>query len=374
MIVKDEEEWIGRCLNSVKNIVDEMIIVDTGSSDRTIEICNSYGARVYEFTWNESFSEARNYGLERATGDWILWLDADEEVDETSACRLRDILYFHDEIILSIHLVNFYGDQAHPDRTFNIAHPRLFRNNMGFRFNNRIHETLNIHRVMTPEQASKIKNIPIKIFHYGYMEPLAIGKKKLERNIKMLEKELEEGNYSPWIYYYIASEYYRARQYKKAFELVNQSIISFLTLSIKPPSLLYKLKYSILLTLGSFEGAWPGIEKAIALYPDYVDLRFYKGVILYAKKMYVKALEEFDTCLEMGEDNLQHLILKGVGSFQAWHYKGRCYEALGQIKEAAAAYIKSASLSPLYLPPAEALQKLCHTHPKIDLAAIKIKT
>ncbi len=358
MIVRNEEENIGRCLNSVKNTVDEIIIVDTGSSDRTIEICRSYGAQVYEFSWNGSFSDARNYGLEFATGDWILWLDADEEVNEEDACRLRDILCFENNKILSIHLINYYGNEPDPDQTFHTAHPRLFRNHLGFRFENKIHEKLNAYQVLTPEEVQKIKTIPIKVYHYGYMDPVVLNKKKLERNVKMLEEELSKEDHNPWIDYYIANEHYRAQQYEKAFEFVNKSIMLFLKNKLMPPSLLYNLKYSILLTLGSYEGAWPGIERAIALYPDYVDLRFYKGVILYAKKMYPEALEEFEICLEMGEENLQHLTLKGVGSFQALYYKGCCLERMGQVEAAAKAYLKSAGISPTYTKPVDALRQL----------------
>jgi len=358
MIVRNEEEYIVRCLNSVKKIVDEIIIVDTGSSDRTIEICRSYGAQIHEFPWNGSFSDARNYGLELATGDWILWLDADEEVDAEDACKLRDFLCFDNDKILSIHLINYYGNEPDPDQTFHTSHPRLFRNNLGFRFENKIHEKLNAYQVLTPAEVQKLKTIPIKIFHYGYMEPVVLNKKKSERNIKMLESELAKEEHSPWIDYYLANEYYRAQQYEKAFAFVNKSILHFLKHNLMPPSLLYNLKYSILLTLESYEGAWPGIERAIALYPDYVDLRFYKGVILYAKKMYPEALKEFKICLEMGDENLENLTLKGVGSFQAWYYKGCCLELMGQVEAAAKAYRQSASLSPTYTQPAEALRRM----------------
>jgi glycosyltransferase involved in cell wall biosynthesis len=125
MIVKDEEERIGNCLDSIKGIVDEMIIVDTGSSDETVTICKSFGAQVFHFPWNGSFADARNYGLDRATGDWILWLDADEKVDNSDAYKLRDILYSHD-YLLSIHLINYYGECPDPDKTFEIAHTRFF--------------------------------------------------------------------------------------------------------------------------------------------------------------------------------------------------------------------------------------------------------
>lgn len=362
MIVKDEEDHIGKCLNSIKDVVDEMIIVDTGSSDRTVEICKSFGAQVVDFPWNGSFSDARNYGLDRATGDWILWLDADEEVDSSDVYKLRDALYC-DDYLLSIHLINYYGDLPDSNKTFDIAHTRLFRNHKGFKFLNKIHEMLNVNEVLTiKDNIQTIKTIPIKVYHYGYLDPVNENKKKFERNLEMLKKEVAQKDHSPWIDYHIASEYYRAKQYNKAFNHVNRSIKGFLQELKTPPSLLYRLKYSILIASGSIEGAWPGIDRAVSLYPDYVDLHFYKGLILYIKKSYAEALKVFEHCLEMGEENLHHLVLKGVGSFQALYYKGCCLEKLGQIEAAAKSYALAANQSRTFASPVDDLRKLIIKH------------
>ena len=82
MIVRDEEQMLGRCLAAAAPAVDEIIIVDTGSQDATIEIARSFGARVIERPWTGSFADARNASLEAATGDWLLYLDADEVLVE----------------------------------------------------------------------------------------------------------------------------------------------------------------------------------------------------------------------------------------------------------------------------------------------------
>lgn len=357
MIVKDEEKYIENCLNSIKGVVDEMIIVDTGSSDRTVEICKSFGAVVYEFPWNRSFSAARNYGLERATGDWIIWLDADEEVDPSDVYKLRDVLYSHDHI-LSIHLVNYYGDHIDPNNTFDMAHTRLFKNHKGFKFMYDIHEMINVKEVLTESEVNEIKTVPIKVYHYGYLNAVNESKKKFERNLSMLEDALEQKDQNPWIHYHIASEYYRVKQYDKAFDYVNRAILDFLKQFNTPPSLLYRLKYAILITSGSIDGAWPSIEKVTLLYPDYVDLHFYKGLILFFKEWFKEAIEVFDHCLEMGENNLQFLTLKGVGSFQALYYKGCCLEQLGQIESAAKCYAQAARLSRSFVSPIDALRKM----------------
>lgn len=343
MIIKDEEQWMEKCLGSICKVADEIIIVDTGSTDRSREICNAFGAKVYDFIWTESFAEARNFGIQQATGEWILWLDADEQIDIVDVAEFMDTLLSSKKDILLIPTINYYGEfPTDINRSYLFASHRLFRNFKNLKFIGNIHEHLNIDEIAINNKVETI--LSIKIHHYGYMDIVIESKKKYERNLHMLIKEKNKSVYSPWIDYHIASEYYRAKQYDNAFNQVNIAITGFLDKHQFPPSLLYKLKYDILITIGSFEGAWPGIEKAIALYPEYVDLHYYKGIIFYAKEMYDAAILVFRHCLEMGERNIQHLILAGCGGYQAWYFIGMCYEKLGNRSAAIHAYRQTISM------------------------------
>jgi glycosyltransferase involved in cell wall biosynthesis len=360
MIVKNEEDCIERCLQSVKDIVDEMIIVDTGSTDRTPAICRSFGAKVYNFTWSGSFAAARNHSLEQATGDWILWLDADEEVDPVDGQKLRNILQMDSYDVVLLHLVNYYGEQAEEEKVFNMAQHRLFRNHKGFKFKNHIHEVLDLEGVLvTEEEKKRVGLVPIKVYHYGYLDPITAQKNKFQRNVELLQKELQEPDYSPWILYYLASEYCGVQEYDTAFQYVNKAILAFMVEGHTPPSMIYKLKYTILLGTESYEGAWPGIEAAIKMYPDYVDLHYFKGVILYLKQMYKEAIEALAECLKLGEEkNLEYLSLKGAGSFYALYYQGRCYQAMGQTDQALLTYIASLRIYPTFSDAIEAIKQL----------------
>src|SRR6516165_8985780 len=91
MIVRNEEANLGLCLDTAADLVDEIVVVDTGSTDRTREIAAQYGARVYDFRWVDDFSAARNESLRHATGRWIFWLDADDRIDELNRQRLRNL-------------------------------------------------------------------------------------------------------------------------------------------------------------------------------------------------------------------------------------------------------------------------------------------
>lgn len=361
MIVRDEESLIEACLRSVHDWIDEMIIVDTGSSDSTMQIARSMGATVLSYEWNNHFADARNYGLLHAQSDWILYLDADEELSPLGDFDLHKVLQKTHASVLSLHLVNYIGESPNEDEAFHIAHPRFFRNHIGLKFKYVIHETLNIDDIYPDRESTEILGtIPLKLFHRGYMEPITIQKNKFTRNMTLLQQEASTPTASsnPWIEYHIASEYYRVHQYDKAFEYVNLSIVRFIQAGRMPPSMLYKLKYAILFNTGSIDGAWPGIEKAIALYPDYVDLHFYKGVICYLKEWYAAAIDVFRHCIASGETTGQHLTLRGTGSFHAYYYLGLCWEKLGNNQAAINAYEKAYELSPSYTIAKDGLNRL----------------
>lgn len=354
MIVKDEEDCIGRCLESVKDVVDEIVIVDTGSTDKTIEICQSFQARIERFEWNESFADARNYSIEKATGDWIIWLDADEELDAAAKEIFQDGNHFNDFDAITLHLINYHGDSMDINNTTDIAHTRLFRNNHHLRFINKMHECLELKNI--PKE--RIGHLDVKVHHYGYLNPIVEKKEKSKRNLKMLNKQIEEGENIYWAYYFIALDYYNKQMYSDALEQINLSILAFLANKTLPPSMVYKLKYSILISMGCLDTALVGIQKAISLYPDYVDLQFFKGIILYFLEKYEDAIKTFEECLTLGEDNKDYLILKGVGSFQAWYYISLCQKKLNKKEEEFVSILRSLLIAPHYKEALESLTTL----------------
>lgn len=337
MIVKDEEAFIGQCLNSVQDAVDEIIVVDTGSTDQTKEVAKSCGAQVYEFAWTGNFSEARNYSIAKANGEWILWMDADEMLEKEDAIKLREGVRTSQKNILLIQLLNYVGkDEPNRYQLYTMNHHRLFRNNQNFEFTNAIHEQLHAKRGKIDE--AEVGLLPVRIYHFGYLEVVVQQKRKYERNMSMLKELEKSGTDNPWLYYHIASEYYRMERYQEAFVSLNKAIPQFLSMGQLPPSMLYHMKYSILIAAGSLDSARKGIEKALQIYPDYVDLHFYHGVILFKLHQYAEALEAFMHCIEMGDFPSLHVSKKGTGSFYAYFYMGLTSEALGAYELAKKAY------------------------------------
>lgn len=325
MIVKNEETFLEKCLSSVKNFVEEIIIIDTGSTDSTIDIAQRFQAKIFHYKWDNHFANARNKGIAKATGEWILWLDADEYLDIQDAEVYKEIIKNKDTNLLFLPITNLTGDRIDdPNHNAHIHYqPRLFRNHQGIKFINPIHESLDGER---ENLTTDVLDLPI--LHYGYINEVSIEKDKSTRNKRILKLEEKKENHSPWVEYHLASEYYRNKEYNQAFEYVNKSIFNFLLAGQKPPSILYKLKYDMFIQTNSMNQALPGIEKALLLYPDYVDLHFYKGLFLFHQSDYEAAKTCFEKCLELGESHPSYLILKGVGSFRATHYKKTCLEKL----------------------------------------------
>jgi glycosyltransferase involved in cell wall biosynthesis len=200
MIVKNEENRLSKCLDSVKEIVDEIILVDTGSTDKTKIIAESYGAKVFDFKWNSNFSEARNYALSKSTGDWILYLDADEYLARDSSDELLSII--RNKKLLGIKCT------VHSISTGKIApvlmrYTRLFKNNSEIKFSGRVHEQIDESLEIL---GYEFIDSNITIYHTGYDVSENELKDKAERNLKLLLKDFSI-NESSYTAYQIANSY-----------------------------------------------------------------------------------------------------------------------------------------------------------------------
>ena len=188
VLTKNEEKFITQCLASVKGLADQIIVMDTGSTDRTIELAKSFGAEVYSTTWDDDFSAPRNAILERATGDWILMLDADEEFPADQHAKLRADLAKATAMAYRVPLVN-HGEEAQ-GRSFV---PRLYRNVPGAHYYGRIHEQ--VFPSLLPLCKSFGLDIALgnaQLLHHGYTKELVRDRNKIERNLNLLRFAISE--------------------------------------------------------------------------------------------------------------------------------------------------------------------------------------
>jgi len=343
MIVYNEENNIRRCLESVRSFADEIIIVDIGSTDRTRAICAEYGTRVFDCKRAMDFSEARNYSISKASCNWILLLEADEELKIRNLSGLIQYLQNTVYDMFPVRITHFYGHQPADEKRAHFSGGlRLIRNDGAVRFTGNILEKIDTTGKSVDYTAETRRFI--QILHYGYMEDA--DKNKTSRNISLILKEKDKQLDDPWIDYYLAVEYYRLGEIHEAYHTVNAAIMLFLLKGSKPPSLAYKMKYDILIASGQYDTAYEGIHKAIALYPDYVDLHFYKGMLEFNHGEYEKARNTLRYCLLIGETNIEYLILSGSGSFLVLHYLGLCHEKQGESQQAVEAFRQTRVLCP----------------------------
>lgn len=356
MIVKNEAENVAAALESALPYVDEAVVVDTGSTDETLAVAKRFSVQLHSFAWNDDFAAVRNFAMERVRTEWILWLDADERFAVVDEGHWRDswTTKAREADALLVAINNYYGSR--PDELKMHVHTafRLLRKGANLRYKQAIHEHLD-----TTSGPARLAPEPVEgavIRHYGYMDH-ARSQEKSARNIRLLEKAREQPGYDPWIDYHLAVEYYRRGEHQRAFAHVQTSLRRFLELRRLPPALAYKLKYELLLVSGSTDRALEGIELALRLYPDYVDLHYYKGLFQYAQGLYGEAARTFAHCLQLGE-SLRYLTLRGTGSFMAVHMQAMCLEALGKRDEAMRHYERLVQDFPGFQPAVERLEVL----------------
>ncbi|NTU42161.1 MAG: glycosyltransferase, partial [Nitrospirales bacterium] len=234
MIVKNEEKYLAKCLNSVKTIVDEMVIVDTGSTDRTSEIARVFGARVFDFPWQNDFAEARNASLERAEGDWILVLDGDEVIAGQDTREIKTLVEGHRKgIAYNIDTRNYTrnvvanwtgneGDYAEEAGSgwFPSTKVRLFPNDRKIRFANPVHE------LVEPTLRSagyKIIDCSTPIHHYGKLDQDKTAEKGEAYYLLGMEKLRHNGNNAKAVFE-LAVQATELGRYEDAIDLWNRLI------------------------------------------------------------------------------------------------------------------------------------------------------
>ena len=221
MIVKNEEKNIRRALSWGRGIVSEQIVVDTGSTDRTVEIAKEMGAKVYHFKWVDDFSAAKNYAIKQAEGNWIAFLDADEYFSEESAKKLIPVIERAEE--LSSEERKIYAIRSNLANVNDngklgvlIQQDRIFRNDPGLRYQNRIHEGLRLSGSRAYGFIDAREEL--LILHSGYTWETYEQTGKLERNIHMLEEDLKDDPESVSALAYLGDAYLSQKRFEKAKE------------------------------------------------------------------------------------------------------------------------------------------------------------
>ncbi len=293
MMVKNEEEMLPRCLNSIKHLIDELIVVDTGSTDKTVEIAESFGAKIYHHPWENNFSKHRNQSLSYATGDWILLIDADEELNAYQLQKNEfKALLAKAPKELNCYLIKVLDKNRQGGVTSATESIRIFRNRVGIKYVGIVHNRLSY--------SGKAGHLKLELFHYGYALSDEQMQAKYRRTSGLLFKRIEQDPDDVDAYFYLFQVHSEMDEKEKAIQYANRCLELIAQKGIRAleASFYYSLYYGMAsahLKLSQYDQAEAAVRKGLEVLPDEVDLYYELAAVGYFSG-------RLDLCVEGGQN------------------------------------------------------------------------
>jgi glycosyltransferase involved in cell wall biosynthesis len=339
MIVKNEEKNIERALTWAKDIAFEQIVVDTGSTDRTVEIAESLGAKIFHFEWIKDFSAAKNFAIEKARGNWIAFLDADEYFSEMDARRLlrhlEKIQLEPDSQSLAILECKILQLKDDGDAFSINLQRRVFRNN-GLRYVGRIHEYLDI----KPVQFARLVD-DIEILHTGYANEAVASTNKRGRNIELLREELSNDPDNATLKGYLADSLILGAADEDSRIEAERLYREVIEDGAALPVLLNKAYHYIFTKDAAGKGsgdcgeALELLERAKKALPDVPDYACYVGKFLFLQGKYAEAWENYVLCERIITESKKKMSrLSAYSIVEMYHDMARAALELGDVQSA----------------------------------------
>jgi len=334
MIVKNEEAFLDTALKSVKDVfgLDDMVVVDTGSTDKTVKIAEGYGARIFNFTWISDFSAARNFSASKAKHEWILYLDADEEIKSAQIDKLCLFMESADESAVgALKMI------AHPGNTS--SDWTRFYNRTRHKLEGTIHEQI----VPIGDNGKKIVSIPIVAVHYGYAPEVKKLKGKFERNSSMLKEALEKQPGDPYLLAQLGKCYYvngedlntACEYFEKALAADEDYRLEYVYITVE------QYGYALLNT-DQYEKALKHINKYANFYAaDKPEFRFLMAHVCQNNGLFQDAVDLYESCI--GADMID---TEGITSYLSQYNIGVILECVGMLEEAVTMYKNCGNYEP----------------------------
>lgn len=342
MIVKNEKDTLGACLEQLLPLGYEIVIADTGSTDGTKEIAMKYTHKVYDYCWNQDFAAARNFIISKADNDYILMIDSDEIIITCDKAGMEKLILNYPDGIGRLLIISEYsrGEEKYLTKS---RISRLFSKKL-YHYKGRIHEQVVPIEGVT---AGTAYDVPIHIHHGGYEGDLETRQKKTERNINLLQNELSDKGEDPYILYQLGKSYYMQEEYQKACEWFGKALYFDLDTRLEYVQDMVESYGYALLNSQQYEMAMQllGVYDEFAGNADFVYLM---GLIYMNNAKFMEAIGEFMKATRMNEYKID-----GVNSYRAYYNIGVIYECLGQRSKARAYYEKCGDYEP-------AIQRLNH--------------
>jgi tetratricopeptide (TPR) repeat protein len=346
MIVKDEAANLPDCLSCVADLVDEIIVVDTGSSDGTPTVASSLNAKVAHFTWVDSFAAARNEALRHATGDWVFWFDADDRLDDNNRAKLKDLLarlpdenraymMFHSSIQKHLYDSPLVVEQA-----------RLFRNGPGVRWERRVHEQ--VLPSLSKRPGFQTCSTDIVIQHLGYQDAVRLRQKHL-RNRRLFLLEYAKDPDDPFTLFNLAAGCVELGRPQDGIPYLTRCLqISPRDQPVLPRA--YLLLAQIHQRLGHTEESLKLCKEGIARFSTDVELWFEEGLIRQGQRDAAGAQRCFEQVLRLPSRRAFMAIEAGLATHIARHHLALALHSQGRFGEAMAQWNVVVQEQPHYSP------------------------
>lgn len=327
MIVKNEEENLEKCLKAISNYNFQLVIIDTGSNDNTKKVAKKYTDYVYDYKWNDNFSDARNYAISKTKTEYVLIVDADEILISVDYNKLIKCIEDNKDKVGRIERDNEFvreGKKYISKEKVN----RLFSKNK-YKYEGSIHEQI----VSIDGSKYKTYNLPIKFSHSGYSNEEIDRKDKTKRNIEMLLLELKENSNDPYLLYQLGKSYYMEKSYEEAESYFTKALEYDLDIRLEYVQDLVESYGYTLIENKKYEKALDllGIYNEFKISADFV---FLIGIIYMNNNMLSESINEFKKCLKYKKCKMD-----GVNSYLANYNIGIIYECMGN-KDLAKKYYK----------------------------------
>ncbi|HTS18825.1 MAG TPA: glycosyltransferase [Verrucomicrobiae bacterium] len=352
LIARNEEKFLARCLTSVRGFADQIVVVDTGSTDRTVEIAREYGAEVHSFTWCDDFSAARNSALEHANGDWVLMLDADEELSAESREVIRQAMQAENVMAYRLRIIDIGREEEGCSYV-----PRLFRNAPGLFYVGRIHEQVfSSVEVRRKQWGLENRLSTATLIHHGYTQEVVVDRDKRARNLRLLELAIQEMPDEPNLLMNYGMELARVGRLDEGLENYREA---FRILQAKPPEqVVPELRESLLTQLCTQLIAAKRFEELVHLMQEPLAQRdgvtasvhFGLGLAYMQLGRHEEAINEFQQCLAKRDQPSLSPTNRDIRKAGPHHCIARCHNALQQFDAAEKAFQAAQSADPSSVP------------------------
>lgn len=337
MIVKNEALVIERILQCAQAFCDEMVVVDTGSTDETVALAKAMGATVYHFDWVDDFAAARNFAFDQASHPWVIWLDADDVIDEENIQKIKALksqLTDEFETVMCDYQIVF---DSQGNCVQSIPRERLIRHASGGEWRYPVHETY-----IFKGKERYMERLDIKIQHH---KPIEYVERSSTRNLDILTKSLQKPDADAVMYYYLGKE---QRHHGRIAEALD-SFTSFLNAGVlqNSPTVYQACHQKMLceIDLEHYDEAIISGFKAVSMDSSrseaYVDL----GVVYYRQQKFLNAIPLL-TAATVCQKPPAGMVMEEYYAWKPWHYLSLCYEGAGLFSPA----IKAAKQSLLTIP------------------------